>query len=70
MLDTRMKVKPPIALVGCGRWGIALLRDLVSPGCEVHVAATSTGSPERALAVEVIGRLRDLATAGPGATHS
>lgn len=28
-----------IGLVGCGRWGKNILRDLVSLDCEVHVVA-------------------------------
>jgi len=45
-----MTSKPVLALVGCGRWGAYILRDLVSLGCEVHVAAHSTDSRERATA--------------------
>jgi predicted dehydrogenase len=50
MLDPPMKQKPALALIGCGRWGVHILRDLVSLGCEVHVAANSTASRERAVA--------------------
>jgi predicted dehydrogenase len=50
MLDPPMKPKPVLALIGCGRWGVHILRDLVSLGCEVHVAANSTASRERAVA--------------------
>lgn len=37
-----------LALVGCGRWGRNILRDLLSLGCEVHVA--SRGEASRAAA--------------------
>ena len=50
MLDAPMTPKPVVALIGCGRWGAHILRDLISLGCEVHVAATSTVSRERAVA--------------------
>lgn len=39
---------PVIALAGCGRWGRNILRDLISIGCEVHVA--SRGAESRAVA--------------------
>jgi len=47
---TPAMMKPAIALVGCGRWGVHILRDLLSLGCDVHVAANSTASRERAVA--------------------
>ena len=50
MLDPSMKPKPVLALIGCGLWGVNILRDLVSLGCEVHVVANSTASRERAVA--------------------
>lgn len=50
MLDMLMKRKRVLALVGCGRWGANILRDLVSLGCEVHVVADSEASRERAIA--------------------
>lgn len=59
--------KPAIALVGCGRWGAYILRDLVSLGCEVHVAANSTDSRERAAAGGAVSFrecLEDLPTVG------
>ena len=37
-----------IGLVGCGRWGKHILRDLVALGCDVTVVARSTVSRERA----------------------
>jgi predicted dehydrogenase len=39
-----------IGLVGCGRWGSLILRDLVALGCEVHVVARSSASVARAAA--------------------
>jgi predicted dehydrogenase len=50
----RRKVSSPatlrIGLVGCGRWGKNILRDLVSLECEVHVVARDIESKENALA--------------------
>jgi predicted dehydrogenase len=34
----------PIGLIGCGRWGRHVLRDLVTLGCAVHVAVRSEAS--------------------------
>jgi predicted dehydrogenase len=39
-----------VGLVGCGRWGVHILRDLLSLGCEVPVVARSGASVERARA--------------------
>jgi predicted dehydrogenase len=39
---------PVVALVGCGRWGANILRDLVALGCTVPVVARSEESVERA----------------------
>jgi predicted dehydrogenase len=38
-----------IGLVGCGRWGALILRDLLALGAEVHVLTRSEASTERAL---------------------
>jgi len=52
-----------VGVVGCGRWGRLILRDLVSLGCDVHVAVPSPESMEAAInsgavaAVEEVGRL-------------
>lgn len=43
-----MSVELRIALVGCGRWGRHILRDLRSLGCEVPVVARSEESRARA----------------------
>ena len=40
--------RPTLALIGCGRWGKLVLRDLRELGCEVHVVARSAASIERA----------------------
>jgi len=67
MLDLLMKPRPVLALVGCGRWGVHILRDLVSLGCEVHVAADSEASRERAIAGGAASfrtRVEDLPTVG------
>ena len=37
-----------VGLVGCGRWGKNILRDLVTLGCPVHVVARSEASIGRA----------------------
>jgi predicted dehydrogenase len=37
-------MKPAIGLVGVGRWGKLILRDLVTLGCDVHVVARSESS--------------------------
>ena len=40
-----------IGLVGCGRWGTLILRDLLALGCRVEVAAPSNATQARALAL-------------------
>lgn len=49
-----------IALVGCGRWGRNILRDLKSLGCRVTVMERSESSRERALAGGADGFVRTL----------
>jgi predicted dehydrogenase len=39
---------PVVGLVGCGRWGALILRDLRALGCDVPVVARSEASRERA----------------------
>lgn len=54
---------PVIGLVGVGRWGRLILRDLVSLGCEVHVVARSEASVERAKefgATGIVGAVDEL----------
>jgi predicted dehydrogenase len=63
MLDALMEPKPVLALIGCGRWGIHILRDLIALGCEVHVASASEASREGAVAggaASVRERVEDL----------
>ena len=43
-----MSATKSVALVGCGRWGKNILRDLVTLGCPVHVVARSEDSIRRA----------------------
>jgi predicted dehydrogenase len=53
-----------VGLVGCGRWGAHVLRDLVALGCEVPVVARSDESRNRARAggaAQVVGEIGALA---------
>jgi len=55
--------RTPVALVGCGRWGAKVLRDLRALECSVWVVARSRASHERAIdggAEGVVERVRDL----------
>lgn len=57
---------PKIALVGCGRWGCHILRDLLELGCEVHVVARTSPSRDRAAGAHgVHGTLQELLRTGP-----
>jgi len=52
-----------VGLVGCGRWGRHILRDLVSLGCEVPVVARSEESRARAEeggASAIVSRIDEL----------
>ncbi|HKX47039.1 MAG TPA: Gfo/Idh/MocA family oxidoreductase [Gaiellaceae bacterium] len=52
-----------VGLVGCGRWGRHILRDLVSLGCEVPVVARSDASRARAEeggASAIVARIQEL----------
>jgi len=52
-----------IGLIGCGRWGRLILRDLISLGCRVHVVARSDWSRENARqfgGTTVVGTAEDL----------
>ena len=59
-----IKVKgTPIGLIGCGRWGKFILRDLVSLECEVWVVANSTLSMKNASeygAHKIVGLVSEL----------
>jgi predicted dehydrogenase len=68
-----------IGLVGCGRWGRLILRDLRAAGIEVHVAARGAESRARAVeggAASVVGDVADLpvmdgyVVASPTITHA
>ena len=68
-----------VGLVGCGRWGQHILRDLVTLGCEVPVVARSEESRARAEeggATEVVGdiaslpRVDGVVVATPTSTHA
>src|SRR5215212_9753121 len=68
-----------IALVGVGRWGRNVLRDLVDLGCRVTAVARGAGTAERARALgahAIVGSLDELPdVAGavvvtPTATHA
>jgi predicted dehydrogenase len=70
---------PVVALVGCGRWGRHVLRDLRALGCEVPVVARSEASRERAReggaarivgAVGELGRVDGVVVAVPIALHA
>jgi predicted dehydrogenase len=39
---------PRVSLIGCGRWGSNILRDLLALGCQVTVADPDVGARERA----------------------
>src|SRR6476661_5781395 len=47
-----------IGLVGCGRWGLNILRDLITLGAETHVVDIAQDAADRA-------RHAGAATAGP-----
>jgi len=68
-----------VGLVGCGRWGWHILRDLVTLGCEVPVVARSEESRARAEeggARELVGDIASLSrvdgvvVATPTSTHA
>jgi predicted dehydrogenase len=70
---------PRVGLVGCGRWGRHILRDLREIGCEVPVVARSPQSRQRAEtggATEVLAEMAALhgvdgvVVATPTATHA
>jgi predicted dehydrogenase len=68
-----------VGLVGCGRWGSKILRDLRALGCVVPVVARSAESVERAEAggagrvagsIEELGEVDGVVVATPTATHA
>lgn len=56
---------PSIGLLGCGRWGRNILRDLVALGARVTVAVPSAASRERAGALGAVAAVPDLAALPP-----
>jgi len=74
-----VQIEIPVGLVGCGRWGRNILRDLLSLGCEVAVVARSESTRQVALqmgAGAVVKRICDLpevfglVVATPTSTHA
>jgi predicted dehydrogenase len=70
---------PRVALLGCGRWGRHILRDLLALGCEVPVVARSEESRARAVEgaanaivpdLESLGAVDGVVIATPTATHA
>ncbi len=68
-----------VALIGCGRWGRHILRDLVSLGCMVTVVARSEQSRRRAIegrASDIVSSVAELpevdgmVVATPTITHA
>ena len=68
-----------IALVGCGRWGRHILRDLGALGCQVWVVARSAESRRRAAergaaeivsAIDGLADVRGVVVATPTVTHA
>jgi predicted dehydrogenase len=57
-----MPPQPRVALVGCGRWGNHVLRDLLALGCDVPVVARSGESRERARELGATGIVASIAT--------
>jgi predicted dehydrogenase len=54
-----------IGLIGCGRWGRLILRDLLACGVEVHVVARSETSQSDARAMGAVRAVGDLAAIDP-----
>ncbi len=69
---------PAVALVGVGRWGRHILRDLISLGCDVTVVARSQASRDAAAAggatvvpsIEELPEVAGIVVATPTATHA
>jgi len=56
---------PEIGLVGCGRWGANILRDLVALGARVTVAVPSPASQDKAVALGAQSVVPDLRALPP-----
>lgn len=68
----------PICLIGCGRWGSLILRDLKSLGCEVCVVAQTEDSQQKArcvgadkivASIDEVVEARGFVVATPTVTH-
>ena len=68
-----------IGLVGCGRWGAHILRDLRALGCEVHVAdpaeaarvaARKGGAESCSAAARALPSVDGVVVASPASTHA
>jgi predicted dehydrogenase len=79
MIDTDHTERPRIALVGCGRWGRNILRDLVELGGAVVVADPSDEARAHARAAGALSTVRDpielpavagIVVATPTRTHA
>jgi predicted dehydrogenase len=79
MTDNAANDRPRVALVGCGRWGRHILRDLTALGCEVPVVARSEASVERGregAAAEIVAdvaslrKVEGVVVATPTSTHA
>ena len=74
-----MTKKLHLGLVGCGRWGRHILRDLLSLGCDVTVVSGSEvgrqnarngGATEIVASVEHLPPVSGLVVATPASTHA
>lgn len=79
MSSSSSSAKPRVGLIGCGRWGRHILRDLLSLGCDVPVVTRSEQSRESAAkggATEILDAVTSLrgvdgvVVATPTVTHS
>jgi len=70
---------PNIGLVGCGRWGRHILRDLVALGARVtvvlpsdrnHAAAKAAGAADIVSTVAALPNVRGIVVASPTTTHA
>jgi predicted dehydrogenase len=68
-----------VALIGCGRWGVHVLRDLLALGCDVCVVAPSQESVTRAReggataivdSIEALDDVRGAVVVTPTSTHA
>lgn len=79
MTASGTEARPRVALVGCGRWGRHILRDLIALGCDVPVVARSEASRERAREggaetivpdIASLGAVDGVVVATPTSTHA